>query len=182
MRSRLIVLLVALVSPAQDDPNLLAPPDGAVFAKGPVRFIARADAGAAILLDGKPLKFERPAEGVATANLDLEPGAHEISLDKEKVRFFVGAGAPREMMDFRFHPPMASCSTCHAIKNGAWTWQRPSLVTLCGQCHDREKFPAKHTHEMGILADCQICHNPHGSTAAGHLRKPKETACKQCHS
>lgn len=180
-RLRMAVLAFTLTCVGEEDPSLLAPPDGAVFAKGPVRFIARAEATAAIQLDGKPLKYESPAEGVATANLELEPGAHEIVFGKEKARFFVGAGSPAEMKPFRFHPPMASCDTCHAIKNGVWAWKRASLVTLCGQCHEKEKFVAKHTHEPGIIADCQICHNPHGSTAESHLKKTKEVACKQCH-
>ncbi len=180
-RSRSLVLCAALLF-AQDEPNLLSPPNGASFASGPVRVIARAEGKPEITVDGKPIALESPVDGVATANLKLEPGAHVVGFGKESAKVFVGEGAPTEFKPFRFHPAMASCTSCHAVKNGVWAFQRPSLVTTCGQCHAKEKFPAKHTHEMGILADCQICHDPHGSTAAGHLRKQKDVACKQCHN
>lgn len=181
-RPRLILLLAALACVAQDEPAILAPPKGATFARGPVRFIARIENGAQPRLDGKALTGESPVPGMVTAELVVGPGAHEIVLGKETVRFFVGAGASAEFKPFRFHPPMANCNTCHAVKNGEWAFQKPSLVTLCSQCHDRDKFAAKHTHVIGVLADCQICHDPHGSTEVGHLKKSKEVACKQCHS
>ena len=181
-RTWLILLAAVIACVAQDEPSILAPPNNAVFEKGPVRFIARVENGAQVRLDGKPVAGESPVPGMVTIEMKLEPGPHEVAIGKETVRFFVGPGAPAGFKPFKFHPPMADCNTCHAVKNGEWAFQKASLVTLCSQCHDKEKFPAKHTHVMGVLADCQICHNPHGSTEVGHMKRAKDLACKQCHN
>ncbi|MBM3739627.1 MAG: hypothetical protein FJW39_27995 [Acidobacteria bacterium] len=181
-RSCRILPVFYLLCFAQEDPAILAPPRGVAFPGGEVRVIVRADGKTQLKLDGKPVSAETPAEGVLTAALQLAPGAHEISYGAETVRVFAGPGPGAEFKPFRPHPPVANCTTCHAVKNGIWTFQRASLATVCSQCHAKDKFPAKHTHEMGILADCQICHDPHGSTAAAHMRKEKEAACKQCHN
>ena len=41
-------------------------------------------------------------------------------------------------------------------------------------------FKVTHSNDE-VLADCVLCHNPHGSTEEFHLKMPRETACKQCH-
>jgi len=168
----------ALLGQASD---ILSPTPGSLFSKGPVRVIARADGKAELLLDGKAVPVERPAEGVITAILHPNPGPHELALGEHKVKFTVGK-ADGEWTSFKEHPPVASCQNCHAVKNGVWSLQRASLVTLCFPCHDKEKFPKAHTHVAGILADCQMCHNAHGSNAKGFLTMTRETACKQCHN
>jgi predicted CXXCH cytochrome family protein len=177
--SRWAVSVAALACVAQEESAILAPPNHAAFDKGPVRIIARSGE---IKVDGAAVKVESPVSGMATASLELAPGPHEVSVGKDVVRVFVGAGAPTGFKPFRPHPAMASCDNCHAVKDGEWVFKRASLATVCSRCHARDKFPAKHTHEMGVLADCQICHDPHGSTEVGHMKRAKEVACKQCHN
>jgi predicted CXXCH cytochrome family protein len=162
--------------------NIHSPAAGSVW-NGPVRVIARVEAGQKPLLDGKPFETVAPAPGVTVASVKLAPGTHEISLGAEKVRFHVGAGAPAGFAPFRDHPPVAAgCDSCHAVKEGAWALKRASLSGICFQCHDREAFPKKHTHVYGTLADCQMCHNPHGSASVGHMKMDKAKACTLCHS
>jgi len=162
--------------------DILSPTPGSLFGKGPVRVIARGDGKAELRLDGKAVAVERPAEGVIAATLNPGAGPHELALGEEKVKFAVGVKAGEEWTAFKEHPPVANCQNCHAVKNGVWSFQRASLITLCFPCHDKEKFPKTHTHVAGILADCQMCHNAHGSNVKAFLTMSRETACKQCHN
>lgn len=172
----------ALGTAAADESIIFSPPANAVFAQGPVRLVARAGVGAKPMVDGKPMAVESPHPGVLTAEWPLAPGAHELALGGQTVRFFVGAGAPAEFKPFREHPAMqAGCETCHAVRNGEWRFKRASLANVCSACHDKAAFQAKHTHETGVLQDCQMCHAPHGSTEVASLKMPKEKACQICH-
>lgn len=153
---------------------ILRPADQSVLKPGPFSVIAKTEAE--LKLDGKPLAVTRPAPGIATATINPAPGLHEISAAEERVKFFVGAGAPPGWKEFRAHPPAASCESCHAIVKGAW-----EFAGNCFQCHDQKAFPKIHQHNTEVLADCQLCHYPHGSTERRHLKMQKETACKQCH-
>jgi predicted CXXCH cytochrome family protein len=180
-----MILAAALFLAMQTAPDILAPPPDSTFEKGPVRVIARVEGKAELRIDGKPVAAESPAEGMLTVEVDASPGDHEVSIgtgDKQqKVRFRIGA-PDGTFAAFRAHPPVANCATCHAVKNGVWALQRASLVTLCTQCHDKEAFPKSHVHIPGVVADCQMCHNPHGGTAKALLTMSKEKACKQCHN
>ena len=108
-------------------------------------------------------------------------GKHTLILKdggvEKRVEFMGGTGLP----EFRVHPPAATCDTCHAVKDGAWSFKSIVLSDSCFTCHDSGKFPTAHTHVPEILPDCQLCHQPHGSAAAKHLKMKKEVACKQCH-
>ena len=196
MTRLLLALLCAFAGavPAQDPaaPAILSPvADTVVDPSQPLRVIAKAGGKQpALLLDGKPVSSAvSPAPGVVHAELTgLAAGPHEIAVRGEdgaeaRVRFTIGTGGGPA---FKPHPPsgMATCDSCHAVKEGVWAMKRITLAPLCGQCHDREAFPKVHTHNTDILTDCQNCHLPHGSSAAAkaHLQKPKEVVCKQCHS
>jgi predicted CXXCH cytochrome family protein len=181
--SRLIFGAAFLLAGQEQSPiNIHSPATGSVWT-GPVRVIARVSPGQKALLDGKAFEASAPAEGVLLASLKLAPGTHEIAVGAEKVRFHVGAGAPAGFSPFRDHPPVvAGCDSCHAVKEGAWALKRASLSGICFQCHDREAFPKAHTHVYGTLADCQMCHNPHGSASAAHMKMEKARACTLCHS
>ncbi|MFN7921687.1 MAG: cytochrome c3 family protein [Bryobacteraceae bacterium] len=174
-----VFLLAPVIAFAQDN-LILAPPPDSAFPPGPVRLIARVAGESAVKLDGEAVKVESPHPGVVTAELQPAPGTHEITLGDQKVRFAVGKADG--FTAFRPHPPSNSCTTCHAVRNGRWRFVRASLSNVCSQCHSKETFPAKHTHQMDLLPDCQLCHNPHGSTAAGHMKLARDAACKQCHS
>jgi predicted CXXCH cytochrome family protein len=178
----LIAVVVAAL--AQEGGNeIFSPPAGSSWGKGKVRLVARVAAGAKPMIDGKPVTVESPFRDVLKADLEVGPGAHELTLGDQKAPFFVGPGGGGEFRPFKDHPPMqAGCDTCHAVRNDAWRFKRLSLTAVCSQCHAKDTFVAKHTHEMGILPDCQMCHTPHGGTTAGFLKMSKEKACKQCHS
>jgi predicted CXXCH cytochrome family protein len=165
-----------------EDSRILAPPPNALFPEGSaVRLIARLDEGAVVKVDGKAIAVESPHKGVATAELKLGAGAHEVAAGSQSVKFAVGP--PREgFKPFVPHPPANTCTSCHTVRNERWRFLRASLANVCSQCHSKETFPAKHTHTMDLLPDCQMCHDPHGSTAAGHMKMDKAKACKQCHS
>ena len=183
MRTLALALLsIGFCLAAESDNEIFAPPANAAFPKGPVRFVARAVGDAKPTVDGKPVTTESPYTGVLKGEMDLPPGAHEIALGDKKARFFVGEGAPAEFKLFREHPAMQTgCDTCHAVRNDAWRFKRISLANVCSQCHDKVTFQKKHTHEMGIIQDCQMCHAPHGSTAVASLKMTKDKACQICH-
>jgi predicted CXXCH cytochrome family protein len=183
LKSRLAAVLLLGLAPAQESPNVIyAPVPDSAHASGAVRVVAKSDGQTELRLDGVKVEPQSPLKGVLRADLKPSPGVHELTLGTQKLRFFSGPAAPPEFRAFREHPPVANCETCHAIKNAEWRFQRITLTGVCSQCHDREAFPKKHTHEMAILPDCQLCHAPHGSTAVAHLKLEKEKACKLCHS
>lgn len=183
-RSLLLALFVCGGIAAQEA-MFLSPLPESVVPPGPLRVVAKGSGKGRIQVDGKPVETISPVPGVFRAEVTLPPGEHELSLESEsgpaKVRVFSGK-EHKDWKVFRQHPPAATCETCHAVKNGEWAMQRASLAPLCFSCHERANFPASHTHNTDILADCQTCHLPHGSQVKGHLLKPKEAACKQCHS
>ncbi|MBI3665609.1 MAG: hypothetical protein HY236_05180 [Acidobacteria bacterium] len=156
----------------------------------PVSVIARGLAGSKLQLDGKPVVSAAPATGVLAATISPATGLHELALvtsgGSQKSQFFVRTGSAAEPPDgwkaYRPHPPGATgCDTCHAVKNGSWAFRAQALSAVCFQCHDQKAFAEPHSHNERLLADCQSCHDPHGSTERFHLKLPRETACKQCH-
>jgi predicted CXXCH cytochrome family protein len=179
----LILLFWALAALAAEEPGaiLSPPPDSAHPAASTVRFIGRG--GGALKLDGAVVATQSPHEAVQTAELKPEkPGVHTLEFEGQTLRFSLGSA--EKFAAFKPHPPANQCETCHTVRNGRWRFQRVSLASVCSQCHSKETFPAKHTHEMAVLTDCQLCHNPHGSTAAtpAHLKLARDAACKQCHA
>lgn len=184
MRSLLLAPLLCLAQP-NSSVTIHSPPPDSAFTEGPVHFIAAASQ-AKLLLDGQPAPASVPAPGVLFAELTPKPGLHELALEtsegRKALRIYVGPAPPPGFAVFRPHPATASCNNCHAVKDGEWSWKRASLVSICFDCHNRETFPKSHTHVPSVLADCQICHNPHGSTVPAHLTLSKDKACKQCHN
>ena len=170
------VLALAQVSP--DGPRVLRPRDKSAVAAGKLSIIARS--GAPLLLDGKPVDAKRPGPGALAAEVHLAPGLHELSAGGQTIRFFAGPNPPAGFQAYRLHPPSgASCETCHAVRDGAWEFR--GAETSCLGCHDLKKFPVTHTHNTEVLAECGLCHDPHGSTGKFHLKFVRETACKLCH-
>jgi predicted CXXCH cytochrome family protein len=180
------MLWIVATLTAQEGPALFAPADRSIVAEGNIRVAGRAAGKAELLLDGKILAFASPAPGVVMAQVMALPGLHELVLKGDggstKATFFVGKEHDGWKV-FRPHPPGAlGCDSCHAVKNETWSLKRASQSLVCHSCHDKEKFAGVHTHNTDTLADCQICHLPHGSTAKSHMKTSKEIACKQCHS
>ena len=184
MQVRLAAALIASAAAlAAEEPGaiLAPPPDSAHPVAGPVRFIGRG--AGPFKLDGVAVTTQSPHGGVQTAELrPAKHGVHELEFEGQTLRFSLGP--THGFTAFRPHPPANQCQTCHAVRNDKWRFQRVSLASVCSQCHSKDTFQAKHTHEMALLTDCQLCHNPHGSTTAvpAHLKLAKDAACKQCHA
>jgi predicted CXXCH cytochrome family protein len=185
-RQFVFALLAALPlaqAQAPEEAILAPPPNSAHQAGGLVRFIGRGSGP--VKLDGVPVTTKTLHEGVQTAELKpAKPGIHLLEFEGQTLRFLTADEATPGFAAFSPHPPAAQCETCHAVRNGRWRFQRVSLASVCSNCHAREAFQAKHTHEMTVLTDCQLCHNPHGSTTArpAHLKLDRDKACRQCHN
>lgn len=184
----LVITLLATMALAQEVPpnRILRPVDGAVLTTGKLEAIAKLVSKGQLLLDGKPVEMKQKAPGVFTSILQAATGTHLLELQfeggSEKVRFAAGpAPTAEEWKPFRLHPPASTCETCHAIRENAWDFKHDKLETTCSGCHDLKAFAAKHQHNTTQLADCAMCHNPHGSTAQFHMKYPRAVACKQCH-
>ena len=178
--ARAALFFIVSLGAAQEPGAILAPPpDSAHPATGPVRFIGRG--AGSLKLDGAAVATQSPHEAVQTAELkSLKPGLHTLEFEGQSLRFSVGPA--EKFLAFKPHAPANQCETCHAVRNGKWRFQRVSLSSVCSQCHAKDTFQAKHTHEMVVLTDCQLCHNPHGSTTTAHLKLARDAACKQCHA
>ena len=176
-------MLVLAFPSFAEEPRILRPVDQSSIPKGPFSIIAKADNGAIIELDGKPLSVTEIATGILSATINAPAGVHELRLKavsgERRIHFAVGAHEPYKQ--FRAHPPVAACDTCHAVRNGSWEMKNTELEKTCAGCHNLSEFSKSHTHNTEVLNECQLCHSPHGSTEVKHLKLPKLTACKQCH-
>jgi predicted CXXCH cytochrome family protein len=183
MPHRLFVL-ISLCGFAQDaeGPAILRPTNQSSVPAGPLSVVARITGDAQITLDGKPVAAEKRASNVLSANIEVAPGVHELTLGAQRVKFAAvaaGENTPAGFKTFRAHPPKAACETCHVAKAG--TWEVKETVTNCFTCHETATFPKKHDHNAEVLKDCGWCHSTHGSAEAAHLKMTKEKACKLCH-
>jgi predicted CXXCH cytochrome family protein len=165
--------------------TIFRPADQTVVPPGALSVAARVAGKAELMLDRKPVPAAQPAPNALMASLKIAPGRHELTVSsggvERKIAFFAGPGAPADWKPFRPHPPAASCDTCHAVRGGSWAFKNEVLADTCFACHEAKQFPAIHSHTPEVLAECQLCHSPHGSTEARHLKFKKEVACKQCH-
>lgn len=181
----LAVALLGLAGPAPER-AILRPAADSVLDPGTLTVIVRAEGGE-LRLDGRSLETVQPARGVLTATVAPSAGTHELVLAtagvEEKIRFHVGSdpAPPAEWKRYRPHPPEVACETCHRISEGKWVLEGEVAGPACMACHDAGAFPKTHTHVPRELEECQLCHDPHGSTDARHLKMTREIACKQCH-
>ena len=176
-----MIVAAAALAAAPTEQAILRPADGAILDPGPLSIVARGKAQ--LRVDGKQVAAASPGPGAVAATVNPAPGLHELAFGDRKIRFFVGASeAPAGFRAYRAHPPAAAgCETCHAVKDGAWGFRGATLAASCFGCHDAGRFPEPHSHNATVLGECQLCHDPHGSTAKFHLKMDRETACKQCH-
>ncbi len=179
-----ITLLCTALLAQDPAPNrILRPTDGATLT-GKIEGIAKVVKAGQLFLDGVPLPTNEIFPGVLTFGLTSTTGQHVLELrfegGSQKIDFYSGK-AEATGKTFRFHPPSATCETCHAVKAGIWSFKTDPLEATCAGCHNLKEFAKSHTHNTGQLAECGMCHNPHGSTEAFHLKYPRNVACKQCH-
>ncbi len=165
--------------------GILRPTDQAVLETEEVQVIARPGE---LWLDGKSLK-ERQTQAMRQAlSLRIPAGRHELIWKnggtRQRIQFIVKTSAntvvPPEWKAYRAHPPQAECQNCHAGEK-AGDFKRTTVSETCFTCHEQKSFAGTHAHNDEVLAECVLCHNPHGSTEKFHLKMTRETACKQCH-
>jgi len=176
--ARLLTFCFAAAAALAEE-GILRPTDKSVIKAGPLSVVASGTGE--LRLDGKTVTVSRPAAGVVTAHVNPSPGMHELTLGPKKTQFFMGPNPPQGWKEFRPHPPAAACDSCHTAASGTWAIKGDLAGENCFRCHDQKVFPKPHQHNSEVLAECQLCHNPHGSTEKFHLKMAKETACKQCH-
>jgi predicted CXXCH cytochrome family protein len=188
MRTLSLFLLAPLLSrttaSAADEGKILRPADQSAVPSGDVDIIATAPAGR-LLLDGKPVAAEQPFPAVLHVKLNA-PGEHTLALvwdgGVQEIRFYSGTQTRSGFAPFHEHPPIGGvgCTQCHELtQRGRFHFKG---AEACFVCHQKDAFAKVHMHAPGILSECGLCHNAHGSTVKAHLLFPKETACKQCHN
>ena len=165
--------------------GILRPIDQSVLDSEEVQIIARAGE---IELDGKSLK-ERQTQGARQLlTLRIPAGRHELVWKNadaiQKVQFMVTTSGktavPLGWKVYKAHPPQAECQHCHAGEQPG-EFSKSTVAETCFTCHEPKTFAVGHAHNEEVLAECVLCHNPHGSTEKFHLKMSRETACKQCH-
>jgi predicted CXXCH cytochrome family protein len=186
VRAQLAALAIAVAGPlvgADEAGTIMRPVDGAALGVGPVDVVATARGGK-LEMDGRPVVAEQPFPNVLHATTSPAPGAHTLVLSweggRKEIRIWVGPNPPAEFKPFQRHPPLegVQCTQCHEMsKRGRFRFKGG-----CFDCHQQAAFPKSHRHEAGVLEQCGMCHNAHGSTVKGHLLYSRETACKQCHN
>ena len=168
-----------------DKAGILRPTDQSVLETEQVQIIARAGE---LWLDGKSLKSRQAQDPRQALSVQIPAGRHELVWKSgdalQKIQFAVTTSGktsvPPGWKVYRAHPPQAECQTCHTGEQPG-NFKRITVAETCFSCHEQKAFAAGHAHNDEVLAECVLCHNPHGSTEKFHLKITRETACKQCH-
>ncbi len=182
-KSLLAMALAGVVVWAQEPAanRILRPTEGSSLPNGKIEGIAKVAKSGAVFIDGIPVATKQNAPGVLTFSINTPNGSHTLELKydggSEKLTFTSG----KSEHPFSIHPPAASCETCHAIKESTWAFKNDILEKTCSGCHNLKEFAKTHQHNLEQLADCALCHNPHGSSEAFHMKYLRKVACKQCH-
>jgi predicted CXXCH cytochrome family protein len=166
-------------------PGILRPTDQSVLETEEVQIIARVGE---VLLDGKSIKEPQARATRQALSVQVPAGKHELTWKNgdglQRIQFYVvtpgNTAAPPGWKVYRAHPLQAECQNCHAGKQPG-DFKKITVAETCFTCHEQKTFAAGHAHNDEILAECVLCHNPHGSTEKFHLKMSRETACKQCH-
>lgn len=100
----------------------------------------------------------------------------------------------RQTKSLTKHKPIdeGDCTACHSphSANGVYLLEKPSVIDLCGTCHDWQKHS---THPIGdkvidprnknLTVDCLSCHRAHGSPYKYFSYfDAKMDLCVQCHT
>src|SRR5262249_33473107 len=166
------------------DTGILRPTHQSILETEEVQVIAREGE---VWLDGKALAGRQTAPTRRALSVQIPAGIHQLTWKGaqaiQEIKFAVTTPqnrmAPSAWKVYRAHPPQAECGTCHAAQIG--DFKKPTVAETCFTCHERNAFAEGHTHNDEILAECVLCHDPHGSTEKFHLKMTREIACKQCH-
>lgn len=184
----MVVLIEAVSLTNAQDPDqagILRPTDQSVLETEEVQIIARAGE---CWLDGKSIRKFQTQNPRQALSIRLSAGRHELVWKNgdahQRIQFVVtgseSAVVPAGWKVYRAHPPQSECQTCHAGDQPA-DFKKSTVAETCFTCHEQKAFAASHSHNDEVLAECVLCHNPHGSTERFHMKMTREIACKQCH-
>ncbi|MCL5098615.1 MAG: hypothetical protein M1608_14015 [Candidatus Omnitrophica bacterium] len=136
----------------------------------------------------------KPEKVLLLANVPLSPGRHTIEAAGSRILLFRSTAtdhsdAPAGWPLFQSHPittdpsQPSSCENCHLTHGSGkdLVLDRVKMPEACYSCHDLVDLRLAHSHVMDPLAECAICHNPHGSTQPNLLINTRAKLCVQCH-
>ena len=166
--------------------GILRPTDQAVLETEEVQVIARPGE---LWLDGKSLK-ERQTQAMRQAlSLRIPAGRHELiwkngdtssenSIHCQNLCEHCGSARVESLQGASSSGRMSELSRGKGSREFS---RRSPLQRHASRVTSKSTFAAGHAHNDEVLAECVLCHNPHGSTEKFHLKMTRETACKQCH-
>jgi predicted CXXCH cytochrome family protein len=141
-----------------------------------------------------PLLRNRQDKTLWTTVVSLSPGEHALELDAAKTRLMCLASpsstnAPSGWTLWYPHPSPTKpeepiqCASCHDVKPGdtGSVIGRAKPPQSCFTCHNEVDLRLTHSHVLEPLANCLMCHDPHGSPRPKLLIDTREKLCTQCH-
>lgn len=163
--------------------------------QGKGKLIAPSAAKALAKLDAKsPLLPDKSDKALWLGTVKLKPGSHVLALENGQTHLFRstaadGSGGPSGWPLFHPHPGITDtnrpveCLSCHEVKaaNPAPSLGRAKLPDTCQVCHPPVDLRLIHSHIMEPLANCLMCHDPHGTLFPSLLHDTKVKVCTQCH-
>lgn len=140
--------------------------------------------------DGKPLtKLEKKNIFVASIPT-LKTGDRVLTIDGVDYKFKKVSSKDKTVTEsYSNHSPFKivnregvlpfKCEECHKVKEeGGKKVFGFAGTEGCTHCH---KDLSNHNHDMTLLKECNICHDPHGAMIDKRLLDTKEKLCTQCH-
>jgi predicted CXXCH cytochrome family protein len=137
---------------------------------------------------------DKSDKGLLLATLTLKPGAHVLEVAGASTRLFRSmttnlSDAPKGWLLFHPHPPAhdtsqpMDCQSCHEVRvaEAKSLLGRAKVPQTCQQCHGEVELRLIHSHIMEPLANCRMCHNPHGTSRPSLLINDQDKLCSQCH-
>lgn len=85
------------------------------------------------------------------------------------------------------HDPAEDCTDCHDPHGGRVeallleVKDDDNLKPLCFECHDEDLIEGEYTHGPAEQGECNLCHDPHASSAPSLLLARGVELCGDCH-
>jgi predicted CXXCH cytochrome family protein len=170
--------------------EVLFPPHKSVLASGQIDLIAKSPSDS-VTVDGKAPRLQKFKAPLRVARLRLSTGFHEIGLGDEKIKFFVTVtpddhDGPKDWPVTRRHQLEIKgdrCVGCHETSKNSEDEVVGEVKSYkaCLECHEPVEFELIHSHPLGPLENCQMCHAMHAATLDNLLKRPVKEACDKCH-
>jgi predicted CXXCH cytochrome family protein len=131
--------------------------------------------------------FTEPGE--CEACHEFEEDLHEFTLAEppdlctdchEEIGELIQSGAT-------VHDPAEDCTDCHDPHGGeveallVGVRDDDDLKPLCFECHDEDLIEGEYTHGPAEQGECNLCHDPHASSAPSLLLGEGIELCGDCH-